>query len=78
MPGREILRKVWGTAHEQRTTYLRVYVAGLRRKPSGADHLAGSGHAVRPGKVVGARTTDSCQGFIRAGDSDLPAAAGPT
>lgn len=30
--GRHILLRVWGPGHEDRTNYLRVYVAGLRRK----------------------------------------------
>ncbi|MFE2425876.1 response regulator [Streptomyces sp. NPDC059373] len=30
--GRQLLRAVWGPGHEQRTNYLRVYFAGLRRK----------------------------------------------
>ncbi|MEV0191858.1 response regulator [Kitasatospora purpeofusca] len=32
VPGRRILREVWGPAHEERGNYLRVYLAGLRRK----------------------------------------------
>ncbi|MEV6972872.1 response regulator [Kitasatospora sp. NPDC093806] len=32
VPGRQILREVWGPAQEQRGNYLRVYLAGLRRK----------------------------------------------
>jgi two-component system KDP operon response regulator KdpE len=30
--GRRLLREVWGPEHEERTNYLRVYVACLRRK----------------------------------------------
>jgi two-component system, OmpR family, KDP operon response regulator KdpE len=30
--GPDILRQVWGPGHEDKTNYLRVYVAGLRRK----------------------------------------------
>jgi two-component system KDP operon response regulator KdpE len=30
--GRQILQQVWGPGHEQKTNYLRVYFAGLRRK----------------------------------------------
>ncbi|MEU3572329.1 response regulator [Kitasatospora sp. NPDC036755] len=32
VPGRQILREVWGPAQEERGNYLRVYFAGLRRK----------------------------------------------
>ncbi|ARF79874.1 response regulator [Kitasatospora aureofaciens] len=32
VPGRQILREVWGPAQETRGNYLRVYLAGLRRK----------------------------------------------
>ncbi|MFE2410606.1 response regulator [Kitasatospora sp. NPDC059408] len=32
VPGRQILREVWGPAQEERGNYLRVYLAGLRRK----------------------------------------------
>ncbi|MEU1419234.1 response regulator [Kitasatospora sp. NPDC005751] len=32
VPGRRILREVWGPAQEGRGNYLRVYLAGLRRK----------------------------------------------
>ncbi|WP_327677970.1 response regulator [Kitasatospora sp. NBC_00458] len=32
VPGRQILREVWGPAQEQHGNYLRVYLAGLRRK----------------------------------------------
>ncbi|MFB6891825.1 response regulator [Kitasatospora sp. NPDC056327] len=32
VPGRRILREVWGPAQEQRGNYLRVYLAALRRK----------------------------------------------
>ncbi|MFB7472223.1 response regulator [Kitasatospora sp. NPDC056184] len=32
VPGRRILREVWGPAQEQHGNYLRVYLAGLRRK----------------------------------------------
>jgi two-component system KDP operon response regulator KdpE len=32
LPGRQILRAVWGPGHEERGNYLRVYLAGLRRK----------------------------------------------
>ncbi|WP_406199627.1 response regulator [Kitasatospora sp. NBC_01560] len=32
VPGRQILREVWGPAQEDRGNYLRVYLAGLRRK----------------------------------------------
>ncbi|GAB7182507.1 response regulator [Kitasatospora sp. Ki12] len=32
VPGRQILREVWGPAQEGRGNYLRVYLAGLRRK----------------------------------------------
>ncbi|MFI8079406.1 response regulator [Kitasatospora sp. NPDC086009] len=32
VPGRRILREVWGPAQEERGNYLRVYLAGLRRK----------------------------------------------
>jgi two-component system KDP operon response regulator KdpE len=30
--GRHLLQAVWGPGHEQRTNYLRVYIAGLRQK----------------------------------------------
>jgi two-component system KDP operon response regulator KdpE len=30
--GRQLLRDVWGPDHEERTNYLRVYIAGLRHK----------------------------------------------
>ncbi|WP_327067419.1 response regulator [Kitasatospora sp. NBC_01250] len=43
LPGRQILRAVWGPGHEDRGNYLRVYFAGLRRKlerdPSRPRHL---------------------------------------
>ncbi|MFF7633992.1 response regulator [Kitasatospora sp. NPDC008050] len=43
LPGRQILRAVWGPGHEERGNYLRVYFAGLRRKlehdPSRPRHL---------------------------------------
>lgn len=32
VPGRQILREVWGPAQEGHGNYLRVYLAGLRRK----------------------------------------------
>ncbi|GAA1407845.1 response regulator [Kitasatospora putterlickiae] len=32
VPGPQILREVWGPAQERRGNYLRVYLAGLRRK----------------------------------------------
>ncbi|MFJ2576258.1 response regulator [Kitasatospora aureofaciens] len=32
VPGKQILREVWGPAQEGRGNYLRVYLAGLRRK----------------------------------------------
>ncbi|MQS12749.1 hypothetical protein F7Q99_10715 [Streptomyces kaniharaensis] len=32
VPGRQILREVWGPAQEGRGNHLRVYLAGLRRK----------------------------------------------
>ncbi|MFF2043899.1 response regulator [Kitasatospora sp. NPDC058170] len=32
VPGRQILREVWGPGQEDRGNYLRVYLAGLRRK----------------------------------------------
>ncbi|MFE9422060.1 response regulator [Kitasatospora sp. NPDC006697] len=32
LPGPQILRAVWGPGHEERGNYLRVYLAGLRRK----------------------------------------------
>ncbi|MDH6575424.1 response regulator [Kitasatospora sp. MAP5-34] len=32
VPGRQILREVWGPDQEERGNYLRVYFAGLRRK----------------------------------------------
>ncbi|MFE6867817.1 response regulator [Kitasatospora sp. NPDC057692] len=32
VPGRRILREVWGPGQEQHGNYLRVYLAGLRRK----------------------------------------------
>ncbi|MBB2894452.1 response regulator [Flexivirga oryzae] len=32
VPQRELLRQVWGPGYESDTNYLRVYVAGLRRK----------------------------------------------
>ncbi|WP_035800772.1 response regulator [Kitasatospora mediocidica] len=32
LPGRQILRAIWGPDHEHRGNYLRVYFAGLRRK----------------------------------------------
>ncbi|MCE3554541.1 response regulator [Pseudonocardia sp. RS11V-5] len=43
VPQREMLRHVWGPRHEDRTNYLRVYLAQLRRKleadPSQPRHL---------------------------------------
>lgn len=40
---KELLREVWGPAHETATHYLRVYLAGSRRKledvPSQPEHL---------------------------------------
>lgn len=32
VPGREILREVWGPEQEEHSNYLRVYLATLRRK----------------------------------------------
>jgi two-component system KDP operon response regulator KdpE len=32
VPGRQLLRDVWGPQREKQTNYLRVYIAGLRRK----------------------------------------------
>lgn len=55
VPGREILRQVWGPEQEHRTNYLRVYFAGLRRKlepnPTRPRHLLtepGMGYRYRP------------------------------
>ncbi|MCC9306153.1 response regulator [Kitasatospora sp. RB6PN24] len=55
VPGREILRQVWGPEQQHRTNYLRVYIAGLRRKlepdPSRPRHLItepGIGYRYQP------------------------------
>jgi two-component system KDP operon response regulator KdpE len=43
VPGRQLLQEVWGPAYGQESNYLRVYMAGLRRKleetPSRPRHL---------------------------------------
>ncbi|MBF9068843.1 response regulator [Streptacidiphilus fuscans] len=53
--GAQILQQVWGPGHEQKTNYLRVYFAGLRRKleadPSRPRHLLtepGMGYRFEP------------------------------
>jgi two-component system KDP operon response regulator KdpE len=55
VPGRELLAEVWGPDHVDRTNYLRVYVAGLRRKleadPAHPRHLItepGLGYRFQP------------------------------
>ncbi|WP_034089964.1 response regulator [Streptacidiphilus albus] len=53
--GRQILDEVWGPGHESKTNYLRVYLAGLRRKlepdPAHPRHLLtepGMGYRFQP------------------------------
>jgi two-component system, OmpR family, KDP operon response regulator KdpE len=53
--GRQILDEVWGVGHESKTNYLRVYLAGLRRKletdPAHPRHLLtepGMGYRYQP------------------------------
>ena len=53
--GRELLTEVWGTEYVSRTNYLRIYLAGLRRKlepdPSAPRHLItepGLGYRFQP------------------------------
>ncbi|WP_037604428.1 response regulator [Streptacidiphilus rugosus] len=53
--GHQILQQVWGPGHEQKTNYLRVYFAGLRRKlepdPAHPRHLLtepGMGYRFEP------------------------------
>jgi two-component system KDP operon response regulator KdpE len=53
--GRELLTEVWGQEHVKRTNYLRIYLAGLRRKlepdPSAPRHLItepGLGYRFQP------------------------------
>ncbi|MEZ0070427.1 two-component system KDP operon response regulator KdpE [Streptacidiphilus sp. MAP12-20] len=53
--GHQILQQVWGPGHEQKTNYLRVYFAGLRRKleedPAHPKHLLtepGMGYRFEP------------------------------
>ena len=53
--GRQILEDVWGPGHESKTNYLRVYLAGLRRKleldPAHPRHLLtepGMGYRYQP------------------------------
>jgi two-component system KDP operon response regulator KdpE len=53
--GHQILQQVWGPGHEQKTNYLRVYFAGLRRKleqdPAHPRHLLtepGMGYRYEP------------------------------
>ncbi|AUG81547.1 hypothetical protein CFP65_6929 [Kitasatospora sp. MMS16-BH015] len=53
--GKELLREIWGPEAEERTNYLRVYLAGLRRKlernPAHPRHLItepGIGYRFRP------------------------------
>ncbi len=53
--GRQILDDVWGPGHESKTNYLRVYLAGLRRKleldPAHPRHLLtepGMGYRYQP------------------------------
>jgi len=55
VPGREILREVWGPEQEHHGNYLRVYLAGLRRKlepdPARPRHLItepGIGYRYQP------------------------------
>ncbi|GAA2151208.1 response regulator [Kitasatospora kazusensis] len=55
VPGRQILREVWGPEHEDHGNYLRVYFAGLRRKlepdPARPRHLVtepGIGYRYQP------------------------------
>lgn len=55
VPGRELLTEVWGPQYVTRTNYLRVYMAGLRRKlepdPSTPRHLItepGLGYRFQP------------------------------
>ncbi|MEU4584662.1 response regulator transcription factor [Kitasatospora aureofaciens] len=55
VPGRQILREVWGPTAEKQRNYLRVYLAGLRRKlepdPAHPRHLiteAGMGYRYEP------------------------------
>ncbi|GAA3023837.1 response regulator [Kitasatospora albolonga] len=55
VPGREILREVWGPDQEHRSNYLRVYFAGLRQKlepdPARPRHLVtepGIGYRYEP------------------------------
>ena len=53
--GRQLLQDVWGPGHERKTNYLRVYLAGLRRKlerdPAHPRHLLtepGMGYRFEP------------------------------
>jgi two-component system, OmpR family, KDP operon response regulator KdpE len=46
--GRELLTEVWGLEHVKRTNYLRIYMAGLRRKLE-ADHAAPRHLITEPG-----------------------------
>jgi two-component system KDP operon response regulator KdpE len=53
--GRQLLLDVWGPGHERKTNYLRVYLAGLRRKlerdPAHPRHLLtepGMGYRFEP------------------------------
>ena len=55
VPGRELLAEVWGTDHVRNTNYLRVFMAGLRRKlerdPANPRHLLtepGLGYRFQP------------------------------
>ncbi|SEP04326.1 response regulator [Actinacidiphila rubida] len=55
VPGRELLSEVWGAQHVRNTNYLRVFMAGLRRKlepdPGNPRHLVtepGLGYRFQP------------------------------
>lgn len=55
LPGRELLAEVWGSEHVRNTNYLRVFMAGLRRKlepdPGNPRHLVtepGLGYRFQP------------------------------